>query len=994
MNFNPQELNDILNIFKAESEEIIQELNNGLVQLEKNPKNKQQIKRLMQLAHSLKGAARTLGFNSIQDITHKLEDILSFWNKEDTVIEANSFRIVYSTCDFLSTLINKSISEKANVADTEVISFINKLKLLTTNENTATPSKNLNSIYLESISKDVMAHLLEMLMVAEKLNTDITQKDLFAILKEKLDLLKTYFENTEYSNILEKVNLLIKYIDNTEIYNFAVFQARIFDLKNELEILYKQLNIKFNFPKNSSIISEKNGDIQIDNFNEQKIEKQFEIITDKLPLIKTNVECIPEIINNIKNVFEFIQNQNIIEILNKTIEILNLFFTKNIVVDNNCYTVILQSVHYAKKYNKNKSDNSIDYNKSILKKLNVIEDMFGISSVNTIEKEDRKTLISQLVKNTTVYELPEIKTLRVDSEKIDNLISQSDELLINGIKTREHLIDLSEINSKLLKWHNISKQINNYMKYLEKRGVFSSDANDTIISFYKRMQTFAIENHEFINELNIDFNKLYTEITEDGNKLHQTILGIENIAKKIRVLPLATIFHSFPRMMRDIAKEKNKKINFIISGSDTTVDKKIIEEIKMPLIHILRNAVAHGIEIPEERIKNNKDETGIITLSAKQSENSIIITIQDDGYGINILKIKNTAIDKGILTEEEADNMSTNDLMKLLFIPGFSTQETVNDISGRGIGLDIVKSKISDLHGEIHIDSALNQGCRVMIKIPLATSTIKTFILKLQNQKFAIPVDSIKYVKKIHKNDIFNNNGQNCIINDNCSIPIFSLSEIFTQKPYINDFYTIITIENQGKKAAYIIDEIMGEQEVFYKKLIPPIVKIKNVSGFSTLPNGEICLIINTFELIRNTVINKYLQSFDIKSLTCDNSSENNKKILLFNDNQIFLTTVKNDLNNKFNCVIEFNNINSVLDFIQQNKTEILVCTINNNFDKILNLIKHIKNDENLKEIKIIIFSEEPEYEIKQKFNEYKIDLYEKISNYNKTDFLDKILKM
>ena len=393
------------------------------------------------------------------------------------------------------------------------------------------------------------------------------------------------------------------------------------------------------------------------------------------------------------------------------------------------------------------------------------------------------------------------------------------------------------------------------MKYLEKKGFFSQETDESSSIFYKRTQHFFSDNAELINEINNDFTNLYNIISEDDNKLHQTTIEIDAIAKGIRVLPLATLFHSFPRMIRDIAKEYDKKIDFLISGSDTAVDKKIIEEIKMPLIHILRNSVSHGIERPEERIKQGKNETGIIRLTSKQEENNVIITIEDDGYGVNLEKVKEKALQKGLLTEEEIANMDSKQLMKLVFFPGFSTEEAVTEISGRGIGLDVVKTKIANLNGEILIDSLINKGCKVTIRLPLSMSTIKTFILLVNKQKYAIPVNTIKFVKKIPKEQVSEKNGVKSVIFENHSIPIYSLSELFGEKNNIeeSELLTIIIVENHEKQIAYIVDKLLGDQEVFQKKLVPPIIKIKNISGFTILPTGEICLIINPYELARNT---------------------------------------------------------------------------------------------------------------------------------------------
>ena len=318
-------------------------------------------------------------------------------------------------------------------------------------------------------------------------------------------------------------------------------------------------------------------------------------------------------------------------------------------------------------------------------------------------------------------------------------------------------------------------------------------------------------------------------------------------------------FKFMPGTETTIASSKVGRLRFFTIDSNLLMGISalvfLIEEIKMPLMHILRNSVSHGIEFPIDRIKQGKDEVGIIRLTSKQEENNVIISIEDDGYGVNFEKVKETALKKGLLTQEEISNMDSKQLLKLLFFPGFSTEEAVTEISGRGIGLDIVKNKIANLNGEIFIDSVLNKGCKVTIRLPLSMSTIKTFIILVNNQKYAIPVNTIKYVTRITKDKIQNRNGVKSIIFDNHSIPIYYLSDILEKNNNNEEEnqLTVIIIENHEKQAAYIIDKLLGDQEVFQKKLMPPIIKIKNISGFTILPTGEICLIINPYELIRNT---------------------------------------------------------------------------------------------------------------------------------------------
>ena len=1009
MQYNPEELDEILNIFKAESEEIIQELNDGFLLLENNSEDKTPLKKLLQLVHSLKGASRMLGFNSIQDLAHKLEDILSSWKTEGTKIDKNSFQVIYEVCDLLNELIIKSVAEKSNYSDKNVMIFLNKLDNFIEKENIINKidDSKKDEKYLLQKSKDIDAIILELMFVLEKNDETDNKDEIFLVITDNINLLFEIFYETKYENIKNHIKEILTNINNNENKSNGILICKneINLLKNEIYILFKDLNINFSSlkpKKEENIVNKQEESKSINN-----IEQKFDFLINNLPKIRYEKNYINTINDELKALIVLSKNKQTELIISKTLNILKLFQNKDILIDNECYMVILQSVYLAKRISLNEKEENLNNLNFLIQRLNVVEDMLNIKDLkdkklekNTLEIKNEKiplaSDIDTITNNINSFDIKEIRTLRVDTSKLDSLISQTGELLVNGIKTREHLFELSNINSKLIQWNGESKKVINYLKYLEKKGIFNDGTDDSAYIFYKKAQNFFWSNADIIADIQKDFGKLYNIISEDDNKLHQTAMEIESIAKGIRVLPLATIFHSFPRMIRDIALENKKKVNFIVTGSDTTVDKKLIEEIKMPLIHILRNSISHGIEIPEERLKNGKMEYGIVKLNAKQIENNVIITIEDDGYGINLEKVKKTAIKKGILTEEEIENITNEQLMKLLFLPGFSTEESITEISGRGIGLDIVKTKINNLNGDINIDSVLNRGCRVTIKLPVSMSTIKTFVIMVNNQKYAIPVNAIKFVKRINKDEIFTKNGQNYIIYDEHSIPIYSLSEVLGEKSQAlltEKQLTVIIIENQERQAAFITDKLLGDQEVFHKKLEPPIIRIKNISGFTTLSTGEICLIVNPYELIRNTIMNNYLSSFDIKQLQTELKDNvlKEKQIVIYGDNSFEF--LKKDITEAYTNTVTFNNFYTVYDYIQKNDIDIFICKLDDKEEdkELLKLIKYIKNDENLNKIKIVIFSDFAIIEVLNILEGIKPDLYVKINEYNKELFIERI---
>ncbi len=879
MHYNSDEFEEIINIFSSESEEIIQELNDNFLLLEKNLEDKTPLKKLLQLSHSLKGSARMLGFNGIQNIAHKLEDILSFWKQEDVQINNDMLQIIYETCDYLAVLVKKCVELKSDYYDeksNELILELDKI-LKSGGEAKIEEKKPSNGIdYIKSKNIDINAVVLELMFVIER-----DDEEIIPVIAENLEQLDEIFSQTEFTNIKEKIRILFdKLAEDIPVKEQIEFvKKNIPILRNDIYNLFKALNIKSSVSQSKQTVE---TPVKKEEKTEEKPQNQeqngYDVILSNLQKIKYDISYADEVVNFLKTV-ETVSKEEA-AVLNKTIKVLNLFRSKNMQVNNDCYIVILQCIYMFKRISSNEempASNNIEF---LLQRLSVVEDMFNLMNANkpsSVQVQEKKPIaaeeISDLNKNISGFDLQEIKTLRVDTAKLDNLISQTGELLINGIKTKNHLLELSEINSEFVKWSGDSKKILNYLKYLEKKGFFTQNADDSITAFCKKLQNFCIENSVIIGDVNSRLDNLYNMMFTDNNKLYQNAVEIDVIAKGIRVLPLATIFHSFPRMMRDIAKENKKQIDFIITGSDTTVDKKLMEEIKMPLIHLLRNAVSHGIEVPEERIKKQKNPTGTVKLSAKQVENYVLISIEDDGFGIDAERVKEISVQKGLLTREEVNNLDDEQIVKLLFLPGFSTSESVDEISGRGVGLDVVKTKITNLNGDIFIDSEINKGCKVTIKIPLTMSTIKTFIMLADGQKYALPVDTIKYVKTIKNSEIYKKDNTECIMYNSHSVPIFSLAEILGGNRHErkeDDVLTVVIIEIKGQEAAFEVDKLIGDQEILRKKLVPPIIKIKNISGFATLSSGEICLVINPYELMENNLVRDYINDVVTKLISVD----------------------------------------------------------------------------------------------------------------------------
>lgn len=367
-----------------------------------------------------------------------------------------------------------------------------------------------------------------------------------------------------------------------------------------------------------------------------------------------------------------------------------------------------------------------------------------------------------------------------------------------------------------------------------------------------------------LSELLIDRVRLEDLATElKSNTLTETVEhlvrvsgDLQSIVLKLRMVPIDTVFNRFPRMVRDLAKSLDKKVDFQISGADTELDRTVIDEIGDPLVHLLRNAIDHGQESTAERIEAGKPETGTVHLRAYQSGNHVFIEIEDDGKGINRDNVLKKAIKNGMLTEDQAKLLSDEQVYMLLFGSGFSTAEQVSDISGRGVGLDVVRSKIASLGGEVVVKSTLGKGTTFIVQLPLTLSILSAMLFRLGDEKYAIPLTSIVETGLVTKKDIRNIHGGIRMINYRDSvIPLVSLSAIFECPSYtdVDEEETEIIIIRKGERlAAIAVDDFIGQNEIVLKPLGSYLGTVQGISGATILGDGQVALIIDPNTLIQS----------------------------------------------------------------------------------------------------------------------------------------------
>ncbi|KPV60658.1 chemotaxis protein CheA [Paenibacillus sp. A3] len=371
---------------------------------------------------------------------------------------------------------------------------------------------------------------------------------------------------------------------------------------------------------------------------------------------------------------------------------------------------------------------------------------------------------------------------------------------------------------------------------------------DTLMNLFSELLIDRVRLEQLASEIR------RSELTETVEHMSRVSSDLQNIVLKLRMVPIDTVFNRFPRMIRDVAKTLDKKVDLIITGADTELDRTVIDEIGDPLVHLLRNAVDHGVEPAADRVALGKPETGTIHLRAYHSGNHVFIEIEEDGRGINRDKVLKKALENNVLTKEQAERITDDEVNQLIFASGFSTADKISDISGRGVGLDVVKTKIQSLGGQVQVDSEWGKGSKFSVQLPLTLSIISAMLIRLNNEKYAIPLSSIVETMAVRKEQIRSVHGNRMVEYRTGVIPLVSLADLFDVPggTNISENETQVVIIRKGDKmAALVVDEFIGQQEIVLKTLGKYLTKLFAVSGATILGDGQVALIIDTNALIK-----------------------------------------------------------------------------------------------------------------------------------------------
>ena len=771
---------ELVSLFFLEAEEHIQALNDGLLRLEEdiesNQFNEDLINQLFRAFHSIKGASGMMGFDRVNQLTHRSESLLDSVRSKKRVLDLDVVQPLLESLDALTYLLGEI---KDGTAPMELTGILQKL------ESALTPRKEGE---LDETGKP-----LQFSGESEKYLSLFLDDTLECLAAMEMAFLKIDEESRQpgYEPVLEEVNELFRKAHQIK------GSAGVMNFKNLTTLAHAVENIL------------------------DDLRNKTRSITPEM--IQSLLKALDQIRMMVKNVQERVSPEvpvcTILDELKKWRSV----------------ALPVETPQAASMV----SDNPEEL-------LLALEKMAEAPKPAVPAKGEPKSTPSSSSSSGGV------QTMRVELNRLDDLGNMSGELIINKahfLTLDKELRQLLHPKNLLSRAHFIKQQISLLQHSEEIRAIRSS-------SVQNRINQVASELEEIIASL--DGLQRGKEIYQSFQKaLHQMDLTSSEIQRsimQIRMVPVGPLFGRFKRVVRDIAKDFNKEVQLILKGEETELDKKMTDELVDPLTHLVRNAVDHGLDTPQERVQAGKPPQGTITLNAFHKGNHICVTVQDDGRGLNHDLIRRKAVEKGICDDMEIINLSEREVEKLIFHPGFSTAQKITNISGRGVGMDIVKKKVEELNGSIEIETTPGQGTTFIIILPLTLAIQKSLVCEIRGITWAIPLDVVVEIVQVKPPQIHRIHDESVVRVREKVIPIQELHQIFRKtefvKPMLTSSYegepTLVILNVNREQVALHVDRLFGEQEIVVKSLSQNLHDVRGVSGASVLGDGRVALILDT----------------------------------------------------------------------------------------------------------------------------------------------------
>ncbi len=891
----------LLEDFISGAGESLDEMETALLELEISPNNNELLHTIFRAMHTIKGAAQFVGLEKVSALSHALEDLLDLLREGKKSVSPDIIDLFIHTKDRISLLVIDL--EKTKTEITEVDDLIAKIKLYLDED----IAESVEEDQTESEEVDLSAFLAEEANPSTLDDEQQAEFDLSAFLSEgtenvqpaSIQTVWTEAEAPAYSIADDEISIPDEEHDQ-EL--FGIYIQQLQEKTTLLDDTVAQLDWAINKTEllNTAVDALESLKFSANYMGYEKLTRFYarwlEDLLDaqenlgsssdvsfafmvaylaKLRQIFPQLSAMPVISHKPEEKTELEQaTNNAIDALGKD-EQTDLAFISDFIQEDHYQSIPIQSVDTSTRETVLPAADVLEDDDYLFAKLShaldssiersitsePINDVFSAllaaSNAQQTEKEEKaktqlkvKTLaeanlepepeIVVAATNKPVYtlettELPSAKiekaaatigtdkalkkSIRVDADKIDSLMNQVGELIVD----RAYFFQLAS-------------EINELQQYLKTIGLAQKDL--------KPVRTFAYR-----------FSEAIISLGRTSNELQEGVM-------KVRMLPISQLFNRYPRLVHDLAHTNGKKVQLEIRGEETELDKMIIEEISDPLIHMIRNAIGHGIETPEIRKQLGKPETGTLILEAYHESNHIVIEVTDDGRGIDTDRIKAKAEEMNLFSSEELSRMSTEDLTRFVMLPGFSTAREIDSTSGRGVGMDVVKKNIEKLNGTIEVESKLGVETRIRLKIPLTLAIIQALLVRVGEDSYTIPLANVEETLRVTQHEISLLEDTEVMYLRGKTLPIFRLSTMFklhsTQKVEQNNFFVVV-VNTGNQKVGLMVDSLLGQEEVVIKPLVDYLHDQNCFSGATIIGDGRISLILDVYELI-NMATNKQVK--------------------------------------------------------------------------------------------------------------------------------------
>ena len=803
-----------LNAFIEEANEHLQALNQNLLELEKSSDDAAVIAEIFRSTHTLKGSSATMGFNHMARLTHEMENVLDVIQRKTVSVDAEMIDLLFKCIDAIESILNQVIdtgSEGDSTYEDIIVELTELVGLKPVSQEHWTESSQVQGLWEKTTQESASGEAYPGgLSIADWGMSGHHGGESGNSARTTVDGERAAVPGKDGSTAQ-----LMKAIDEMRAIEAAegsgnedeAISAKILEIENAAE----------NDPAQTNGINHVSGaaEAMLSQLNGGENVEVAELAT----------------LRHIFNTHEI----NVIQ--NAVLEDFNVFMIR-IMLDKNCLMKSARAFIIFR---------AIEQNASIIKSNPGIEEIederFGFEFTVTIITAATSNQLQENLRHLSEIDQIQIRQIVTEAAIPKVPIGNDEEEPAESAQQDAQEISLAEARREITREEQKDQVSDSALRRTKVNKTVRVDINrlDVLLNLVSELiiQKTRLEGLELAEQ-----SQTFTETVE---YLERISTNLHDVVMKVRMVPIENVFSRFPKMVRDISRRLSREVDLVMSGQETELDRTVIDELGEPLLHILRNAIDHGIEDKEIRARSGKAEKGQIVLRAFQDGTNVVIEVQDDGCGINTDRVRMKAVESGRITADAVGVMTRSEINQLVFLPGFSTNDTVTDISGRGVGMDVVKTKIESLGGVILLDSEEKVGTRISIRLPLTLAMIQALLVQVGEDKYAIQLNAVHQIIKIPRKSIQMVRNQEVLILRDMIIPVMRLSDVLEcpEQGEHNERLTIVVVKRGDKYNGLIVNAIIGQQEIVQKPLGKFFQNIKVVTGATILGDGKVSLILD-----------------------------------------------------------------------------------------------------------------------------------------------------